>query len=253
MPGKFTVMAGWDDVPHLTTQQKAEEAARIPPYQIDARSKGIPQLGAGAIYPVPESDILCDPFVIPDWMPQGYALDVGWKRTAVTWMAHDPDSDVLYLYSEHYVGQQQPAIHAQAIRARGEWIPGVFDPAARGRSQDDGTQLLQSYNDLGLLLSPADNAVEAGIYETWTRLSTGRLRVFRTMQNWLKEFRLYRRDEKGHIVKENDHLMDATRYRVMSGTMSMIVRPATMWRVPGAAPQHSSDYDPFQQNWNTPR
>jgi hypothetical protein len=28
--------------------------------------------------------------------------------------------------------------------------------------------------------------------------------------------RLYRRNEKGEIVKENDHLMDALRYAVMS-------------------------------------
>jgi hypothetical protein len=32
------------------------------------------------------------------------------------------------------------------------------------------------------------------------------------LQNWLSEFRIYRRDEKGKIVKQNDHLMDATRY-----------------------------------------
>lgn len=248
MPGKFTVMAGWDDVPHLTAEQKAEEAARIPAYQIDARSKGIPQLGAGAIYPVPESDILCDPFVIPDWMPQGYALDVGWKRTAALWGAHDQDSDVIYLYSEHYVGHEKPPVHAAAIRARGEWIPGVFDPAARGRQQRDGETLLQDYVDLGLTLTPALNAVEAGIYEVWTRLATGRLRVFRPLQNWLKEFRLYRRDEKGHIVKENDHLMDATRYLVVSGLTRMIVRPASMWKT-GHVPTHQSEYDPYAALW----
>ena len=28
---------------------------------------------------------------------------------------------------------------------------------------------------------------------------------------------MYRRDEKGKIVKQNDHVLDATRYLVMSG------------------------------------
>jgi hypothetical protein len=70
---------------------------------------------------------------------------------------------------------------------------------------------------LGLLLAPAENAVEAGLYAVWERLSDGRLFVFNSLQNWLSEFRIYRRDEKGKIVKQNDHLMDATRYLVMSG------------------------------------
>jgi hypothetical protein len=59
--------------------------------------------------------------------------------------------------------------------------------------------------------------VETGIYDVWQRLSSGRLKVFRGMKNWLSEFRLYRRDDKGRVVKDNDHLMDATRYLVMSG------------------------------------
>jgi hypothetical protein len=59
--------------------------------------------------------------------------------------------------------------------------------------------------------------VEAGIYQVWEALSQGRLQVFRTLANWRKEIRLYRRDEKGHILKQNDHLADSTRYLWMSG------------------------------------
>ena len=59
---KLVVGATWDDVPHLSPEQKAELWGSIPPYQRDARSKGIPQLGSGAIYPVPESEIVVDPF-----------------------------------------------------------------------------------------------------------------------------------------------------------------------------------------------
>lgn len=193
--------------------------ASIPPYQRDSRTKGIPQLGSGAIYPVPETEIICDPFVIPKFWPRCYALDVGWNRTACVWGAWDQDNDIVYLYSEYYRGQAEPAIHAQAIRSRGAWIPGVIDPAARGRQQGDGEKLADQYIDLGLSLGLAENAVEAGIYEVWSRLSTGRLKVFAGLQNWRTEFRLYRRDEKGKIVKENDHLMDATRYLIMTGLL----------------------------------
>jgi phage terminase large subunit-like protein len=222
---KFVVMATWDDVPHLTQKTKDLLWSSIPPFQRDARSKGIPQLGAGAIYPVPESDILVDDFQIPDHWPRGFAMDVGWKRTAAGWYALDRDNDILYRIGEHYRGEAEPAIHAHAIKARGSWIPGVIDPAARGRNQIDGSKLLQMYLDLGLDLEAAINSVESGIYEVWQRMSTGRFKVFKSCVNWLFEFRLYRRDEKGRIVKEHDHAMDETRYFVTSGIQRMKTKP----------------------------
>jgi phage terminase large subunit-like protein len=214
---KFTVIAGWDHVPHLSEQAKKELLQSIPPFQREARSKGIPTLGSGAIYPVAEEDIFIEDFAIPVHWPKAFALDVGWNRTAAVWGALDRENDVVYLYAEHYRGQAEPVIHAQAIKARGKWIPGVIDPASCASSQKDGEQLLNIYRQLGLTLTKADNTVEAGIYEVWGRLSTGRLKVFKSLTNWKNEFRLYRRDEKGKIIKENDHLMDATRYLIMSG------------------------------------
>jgi len=212
---KFVVMATWDDAPHLSDRDKEELWDSIPPFQRDARAKGIPQLGSGAIYPVPESEFVCMPFEIPDYWPRIYGLDVGWNRTAAVWGAVDPESWTIYLYSEHYQGHAEPSVHADAIRARGAWIPGEIDPGARGRGQKDGEHLYQAYRDLGLNIKEADNAIEAGLHKTFQRFASGRLRVFSTLQNWLSEFRIYRRDDKGRIVKDNDHLMDATRYLVM--------------------------------------
>lgn len=216
-PSRAVVSCTWDDVPHLSEEAKADMLSMYPPHQRDARSKGIPALGAGAVYPVPESEILVSPFEIPKYWRRAYGFDVGWNKTAAIWGAHDPDSDIVYLYSEHYQGQQEPPLHAEAIRRRGQWIFGAIDPAARGRGQKDGERLRDNYIDLGLNLADADNTREAGIYEVWTRLSTGRLKVFSPLANWLSEYRLYRRDEKGNIVKERDHLMDATRYLIMTG------------------------------------
>jgi len=213
---KYVGMATWDDVPHLTKTQKDELWASIPPFQRDARSKGVPQLGAGAIYPVPESELTCEEFAIPEHWRRCYGMDVGWNRTAVIWGATNPDTEVTYLYSEYYRGQAEPILHAEAIKARGE-MPGVIDPASRGRAQTDGQQLLGMYRRHGLDITLANNAVESGLYNVWQTMSAGKLRVFQNLRNWLSEFRLYRRDEKGRVVKDNDHLMDATRYLVVSG------------------------------------
>ncbi len=201
---RYWVQAGWDDCPHLDEDTKRELLASIPPHQREARTKGTPSLGSGAIYPVAESDIVVSPFRIPDHWPRAYGMDVGWNRTAVVWGAKDPEDGVIYLYSEHYVGSEKPPMHADAIKARGAWIPGVIDPASNGRSQEDGGQLLKTYRALGLNLMPADNSVETGIYEVWTLLSSGMLKFFSSLSNGLAEFRKYRRDEKGIFVFTNE-------------------------------------------------
>ncbi len=222
---KYRVDAGWDDVPHLNETTKKTLLASTPPYQRDARSKGRPSLGSGAIYPFSEDDLAVDPFPIPAHWRRAFGLDVGWKCTAAAFGAWDPEGDILYIYSEHYRGEARPTTHTSALQARGGWIPGVIDPAARGRGQRDGEQLMSDYVNLGLKLQLANNAVEAGLYAVWERMETGRLKVFRTCRNWFKEQALYRRDEKGRIVKVNDHIMDASRYLVMSGKDIAITEP----------------------------
>jgi hypothetical protein len=144
-------------------------------------------------------------------------MDVGWNWTVAVWGARDVGNDITYLYGE-YVGQKEiPAVHAAAIRARGAWIPGAIDPAANGTSATDGQKLLEMYRALGLILHPAANAVGTGLQTVWDLLYQGRLKVMPSLEHWWREFRRYHRDEKGKIVKANDHLMDATRYRIVTG------------------------------------
>ena len=214
---KYFAQCTWDEAPHLSPATREELWKSIPSFQRDARTRGIPQLGSGAIYKISDEDILVKPFDIPDHWPRAFGLDVGWNRTAAIWGAQDRESGILYLYSEHYRAHDEPHVHVEAIKQRGAWIPGVVDPAARGRSQRDGTQLLELYRKAGLDLEPAVNAVEAGIFACEQLMYGGRLKVFTSLSNWYSEFRMYRRDQEGRIVKEFDHLMDAFRYLIMSG------------------------------------
>ncbi len=212
-PSRYVVEAGWSDVPHLDEQTKKEIIDSTPLHMRDARVHGAPSLGAGAIFPVLLSEITVRPFQLPNYWPRCYALDADWNNTAALWAAWDRGVDVVYLYSEHYRQHAEPSIHATAIKARGDWIPGVIDPSSNGKiSNRDGEQLTQNYRDLGLNLGLANNAVEAGLHAVWERLSTGRLKIFSTLQKWQAEYRIYRRDEGGKIVKKADHLMDCMRY-----------------------------------------
>jgi phage terminase large subunit-like protein len=210
------VYATWDDAPHLTQKDKDELFLSLPVHQRDARSKGIPALGSGAVFQVPESDIKCEPFEIPKHFKRLYGLDVGWNNTAACWGAFDPETETIYVVDVYKRGQCEPANHASAIKQRGEWQKGVIDPASRGRTQNDGQQLISLYRVQGLNLSLADNAVEAGVFDVYERMATGRFKIFSTCGQFFEEYRLYRRDEKGKIVKQNDHIMDACRYMTRS-------------------------------------
>jgi phage terminase large subunit-like protein len=214
---KYYVQAGWGDAPHLNEEANKAMLAGLPPHQVRARTLGEPSLGAGAIYPIAEESVLVDTFPIPDDWQRVFALDVGWNRTAVLWGARDPGNGRIILYDEHYQGQGEPASHALSIKARGERIRGVIDPAARGRSQIDGRQLLWMYQQLGLDLSPANNTLEAGIASVWQAVVSGQLKAQRHLHQWRREFGRYHRDDKGNIPSQDDHLMDCMRYLWVSG------------------------------------
>lgn len=205
---RVLIQAGWQDVPHLDSQAKAELLAETPDWLREARSIGRPSLGAGAIYPIAEATIKAEPFAIPFHWPRAYALDVGWNWTTALWCAWDKDNGIKYLFGEYYAGEALPAVHAEAIKARGAWVPGVIDPAANNRGQRDGERIMEDYIAAGLEVTKADNAVNAGLVRCWQDLSIGRTKVFSTLQNFFSEYRLYRRDQHGKIVKKKDHLMD---------------------------------------------
>lgn len=214
--GKYVVRCGWEDVPHLTEVDKRILLASIPPWARDARTKGIPQMGAGAIYPIPWTEIAVKRFEIPKHWKRFAGMDVG-NKTAAIWFAISPDNGTIYAYHEYYREGELPSVHVQGIAVPGKWIPIAIDHAAHGRSQIDGENLFDMYKDLGLKLHNANKAVETGLFLVWELLATGRLKIFDDLQKFKEEYLLYRKDEKGRVIKERDHLMDSTRYGLMTG------------------------------------
>ena len=51
------------------------------------------------------------------------------------------------------------------------------------------------------------------------------LKAFSSLSNWYSEFRMYRRDQDGRVVKEFDHLLVAMRYLILSGRDRMTTQP----------------------------
>lgn len=210
-----------DDVDHYTEEERQRIINSYPLHEREARAKGIPILGSGRIYPVQEEMILCEPFKIPSYFKQIGGLDFGWDHpTAAVRVVYDSDEDIMYLTSEYKVKEQTPIIHASHLRRWGEF-PWAWPQDGLQHDKGSGKRLMELYKDENLDMlkdsarfSNKSNSVEAGIIELLDRMKTGRFKVFNNCLNWLDEFRLYHRKD-GKIVKENDDLLDATRYALM--------------------------------------
>jgi hypothetical protein len=188
------------------------------------------------IYTLPDKDLVVPAFSIPEHWPRAYGLDIRWNTAAAIWGARDPESGVLYLYDE-YLSDADPDVHVTAIRARGEWIFGLIDPAGNARDQADGQSLLQMHRNLGLNLQSINNSLESGILDVRQLMNSGSLKVFDSLTKFLEERRIYRRDERNQVVKDQDHLMDATRCLVI-GRSRVSTKPKP------SSPMPPRDYGP---------
>jgi phage terminase large subunit-like protein len=222
-PSKHVTHLTWaTDAPHLSDTTKSEMLALYPPYIRDARTKGLPVVGEGAVYPCAEDLVFIDPlpFAIPDRWARFFALDFGFvEPTAILWFAVDPETRVVYVTGEHYLSGAPVGTHAQVIHAQnkvaGFPIPGVCDPSGGGTSAD-GKQARRMYEeDFDLPMMPANNALETGIAKTYQAMITGKLKIYATCVNTRREFRSYGRKKSGFVG--DDHAMDCARYGMLSG------------------------------------
>lgn len=210
-----------DDALHYTPEERAKIVASYPAHERDARTKGLPTMGSGLIFPVVEDDITVEPFEIPAHWVQIGGLDFGWDHpTAGAHLAWDRDADVVYLVKDYRQRQATPVFHAAALKAWGTWLPWSW-PHDGNNDTAAGENLSKQYGDQGLNMLPeratfsdGSNSVEAGLMDMLDRMLTGRFKVFRTCGSWLEERRLYHRKD-GKIVKERDDVISASRYALM--------------------------------------
>lgn len=222
VPGTHVTQMTLEDAAHYTPEQRAAIIATYPAFEREARTKGIPQLGSGRVFPIDEDEIKIAPFQIPQHWVQIGGLDFGWDHpSAGVKVAWDRDVDCLYITAAHRAREQTPAMFAAAVRPWGEWLPWAWPHDGLQHDKGSGEQLAAQYKQQGLKMLPqratfedGSFGVEAGIAEMFDRMQTGRLKVFSHLNQWFEEFNLYHRQD-GLIVKKGDDLMSATRYAMM--------------------------------------
>lgn len=211
-----------EEAEHYTPEQRKAIIASYPEHERDARSKGVPTMGSGKVFPVVEEFIKVDAFEIPAHWPQLCGLDFGWDHpSAGVRLAWDRDNDVIYVTAAHRAREQTPLLFAACVKPWGTWLKWAWPHDGLQHDKGSGMQLAKQYAEHGLNMiaeratfEDGSAGLEAGIAEMLDRLQSGRLKVFSHLADWFEEFRLYHRKD-GLIVKANDDLLSATRYAIM--------------------------------------
>jgi phage terminase large subunit-like protein len=222
-PDRAMVLMDIDDVEHYTAEEKKRIIESYPAHEREARTRGIPMLGSGRIYPVADSVLEEEAFEPPSMWPQLVGIDFGGydHPTAAVKLAWDKTNDVVHVTHCYRQAEQPIPVHASAIRKWGK-LPVAWPHDGYQHDKKSGEQTKDIYRKEGLKMVPEHaqfpderkNGVEDAIAETLNRMQTGRLKVAKHLHDWWEEFRMYHRKE-GKPVPEREDLMKATHYGLM--------------------------------------
>lgn len=260
---KALITMAIEDAGHYNRDQRERIIAAYPEHEREARAHGVPIMGSGRVFNVPEADIRFDPFVFwkmsdrkgePPWHYRHMVgIDFGINHPfAAVQAAYDADSDRIFIWRSYRIRGQTPIMHAGSLRTWGTWLPVAWPHDGLQRDKGSGLQLAQQYRDQDLNMHEehatfAEGGVgtEAAVIELLDRMRSDRFKVAAHLGDWWEEFRGYHRKETtGEIVKERDDLMSATLKVVM---MLRIAIPEPRAELRGAnPPSNNIGYDVFR-------
>ena len=253
-PGIYVRYATWEDAPHLDKEARDQLLQSYPEHERDTRSKGVPMMGTGGVYPVPDEVIACEPFEIPPYYRRICGIDFGIDHPgAGAWIAHDPDSDVVYIYDCYRERGQTAVYHSKAINSRGDWIPVAWPHDGMIRDKAGGEALKDQFIKNGVNMLAESSRYEDGkggaqprepiTIDILERMRTGRIKVFSNLNEWFEEKRMLHRKD-GKIVAEKDDIESAMRYAMMSLRFALTEGEGTQ---PTQAQVDYSGYDPLDE------
>jgi phage terminase large subunit-like protein len=251
-PGIYLKGASWNDAPHLSDEDKNRLALSYRSHERDARTKGIPMMGEGAVFPVPDEMITVSPFKIPDHWARIKGCDFGIDHPAAgAELAHDRDQDCVYVIDAYRKANELPPYHAAWFNKTNPMVPVAWPHDGMNREKQGGKTLADAYRDhrVNMLAKSARypkapgeahdkggaQPVEPIVNEALERMMTGRFKVFANLGEWFEEKRSYHRKD-GIIVPRRDDILKATFYGLMmiryAVPLSMLNRPSMFSQAP---------------------
>lgn len=234
--GIYMKGATWDDAPHLSEDEKKRLASSYREHEREARTKGVPMMGEGAIFPVSDEKITVDPFPIPAHFVRIKGCDFGFEHAgAGSEIAWDRGQDIIYVVDCYREKGQLAPYHAAWFNKANKWIPVSWPHDGMNTSKGGGPKVKEAYVNHGVNMlsksarypkSVGQDVEKGGPQDQWPiideireRMMTGRFKVFRNLSLWLEEKRSYHVksgvDGKVIIVDRRDDILKSTFYAVM--------------------------------------
>ncbi|ELI5583694.1 terminase large subunit [Escherichia coli] len=238
----------WTDCPMFSPEQVKEMIDALPPWEREMRSKGIPFVGAGAVFEVSDDVIKVDDLDIvplPHWRCIA-GIDFGHVEdpTVIVIALYDPDNEKYYIYREFLLNESQEERSASGVARtlknspfRNIAIRVPHDAGLYSDAQEANGKLLIEYGlnvirdpfrnptdlDLGIRYNDKGGSprkIEPGLAKMRDLMRKEKLKVSNVCDGWLREKRTYSykfnpKSQKLDYSKP-DHTIDASRYAVMS-------------------------------------
>ena len=267
-PGQAFLIAGWDDAQHPDGRNHFPDGhldlllAAFMPHEREMRSKGIPVLGSGMVFPVALGLVVIDPIMLPLHAAHICGMDFGSggvnHPTAAAWWAFDRDAKMAYLYACYKSSATGIAEHATAVRSKGPWIPVAWPHDGHRREAYATEGIANAYRNAGVnmrhthFLDPdtGTNAIEPGIlamHQAMEGTSTDwSIKIFTTCHEYLQEHQMYHRSEKdSRIVPVNDDVVSGARIGFRSARYAVQEERHRQVHVPGVA-EGAGTWNPTQ-------
>ena len=226
-PARAVTTMTIEDAEHIPVEKRAEIISAYLDYEREARANGVPMLGSGAVFQIPES-MITEPtleYIPPHWV-KIWGIDFGIDHPfAACLLLWDRDNDVIHVHHCFRMSGTgstiTPLNHAYAMKQYAAAVPVAWPHDGNNRSPGSGEALAAIYRKEKLVMlaehathAAGGNSLEAGIQEMRQRMVTGRWKVGAHCSEWLEEYRMYHR-KNGLIVKERDDVLSASRYGMM--------------------------------------
>lgn len=228
-PDRAVINMQIEDALHIPASERQKIIDGYLPHQREARVRGVPLLGSGVIFSMPEPSVVEDQLAhVPEWWAKIWGIDFGighpFGAALLLW---DKDTDIIHV---HYAFKHQadleakdlPVLHAAAMKPIGIEVPVAWPQDGTQRDKGSGIALKAQYKAAGLNMLPehacwpdGGNSTEVGIKEMQDREASGRLKYAKNLSDLLDERRYYHRKD-GQIVKIKDDILSAVRVGIMA-------------------------------------